>query len=99
MTAVRPVEFTAAGGRVGGGTQGRQGAQLDVLYGPEVNDPGGWADQQPQRPRAVLEQGGARHARLGGERRDAASCRGEAAVELVGEEQVGQLGLAVRGGP
>src|SRR3954454_13962369 len=84
--------FAAPDLPVGRGAQNRQGAVRGVLDEPGEEPFRAPVDDEPEEQWAVPRQAGAgaTGVRGDGDRLDAA--RGEAMVQLVGEQEVGQLG-------
>jgi hypothetical protein len=91
--AVGPEILAAVHAGVGGGTQRGQGAECGVL-----EQRGQQSGRHDQRPGHVAHQLGVGAARMS-RRRDSGSVRGQPALQLVSEQQVGELGLPVRTHP
>ncbi|CAL2069196.1 hypothetical protein GPN2_20966 [Streptomyces murinus] len=88
------VVLAAERGGVGGGAQGRQRAHRRLL-GDQRREPG---ERKPEGRGGIAGELGAGHAGVRGHR-DGRAVRGEPALQLVREHQVGQLGLTIGADP
>ena len=95
---MRTIELASAGRGVDRRPQGRPGAHPRALREPEVDDAQAGADQRLIQLRTGPEQARGDDTGVGRERDCRRASEPEAAVKLVGEQQVGQLGLGVRRG-